>query len=271
MLILAATPIGNLGDISPRLIQALETTDHIFAEDTRHSRGLLHHLGLSRRLESFHEHSPPEALRRIEACLARGESVLYMTDAGMPGISDPGYELVRLAHRLDVAVDVLPGPSALLNALVLSGLPCHEFCFLGFFPEKRGRAEALLERLSALQMTTIFFEAPSRIAFSLAFLEERLPGAPIALCRELTKVHQQVLRGTPGEVARALAAPKGEMVLVIGPVLQAPSVKDLETRFRQLRAGGQSVSRAIRTLAQERRLSKREIQQRLRAGDLDLE
>lgn len=266
MLILAATPIGNLQDISPRLARTLERARHIYAEDTRHSQKLLNHLGLSRRLESFHEHSPKETLQRIGALLQRGDSVVYLTDAGMPGVSDPGYELVRLAHRLDMAVDVLPGPSAVMNALVLSGLPCHEFCFLGFFPEKPGRARALLERLSVLRMTTIFFEAPSRISFTLALLQNHLPGVQIALCREMTKVHQQVLRGNPGEVAAALSAAKGEMALVIGPVLQAPAKIDIQSRYLQLLAEGQSPSRSVRSLAREHRLSKREILQRIQGA-----
>ena len=259
MLILAATPIGNLEDVSQRLKDILASADSVFAEDTRHSRKLLAHLGISRRLRSFHEFSGDGDRNRIAELLKKNHDVVYISDAGMPGISDPGHDLVRLALDLGVDVDVIPGPCAVINALVLSGLPSHAFCFLGFFPTTREKRAAIVEKLVQLQMTAIFFEAPSRIEHTLAFLDEVLNATDIAVCRELTKIHQQVLRGKPRVVGEALKTLKGEFVLVIGPVEIAAEIPDLPGRYQQLLAAGHTPARAIKMLAGEARLPKREV------------
>ncbi len=259
MLILAATPIGNLEDASPRLKRVLEEADHVYAEDTRQSGKLLKHLEVSRRLSSFHEHSGPGVLKHIGNQLEGGETVAYISDAGMPGISDPGYELVRTARELDVEVDVIPGPSAVINALVLSGLPNHGFCFMGFFPPKAEQRRLLVSRLELLDMTSIFFEGPSRIEQALAFLAETIPQTPIAVCREMTKLHQEVLRGTPSQVLGRLEMARGEFVLVIGPVIKAIDERDPKIRYHELLEKGMTPTNAVKMLARELRLPKREI------------
>ncbi len=263
MLTLAATPIGNLDDCSARLAQVLRDADQVFAEDTRQSRKLLSHLGIERKLASFHEHSETATLDYIGALLQRGQHVAYISDGGMPGISDPGYELVRRALDLDVAVDVIPGPCALINALVLSGLPNHAFCFLGFFPTRPERRRELLQKLQRIEMTAIFYEAPSRIGYTLEFLAAELAETPLALCREMTKLHQQVLRGRPAEVLAALTQAKGEMALVLAPVVEMRPQKSLEQRCHELQGEGLAPSRMAKQLASEFRLAKREVYQRI--------
>ena len=264
MLILAATPIGNLGDASPRLAQVLAKADHLFAEDTRQTAKLLRHLDIHRGSSAFHEHSGEPVLAIIRGHLAAGETVAYVSDAGMPGISDPGYELVRLALELDVPIDVIPGPSAVLNALILSGISPHQFCFLGFFPTKLENRKAMLDRLAILEMTAVFFEAPSRIRFTLEFLRDNLPDTQLALCRELTKLHQQVLRGTAADILAAMEVVKGEMVLVVAPVAAGElGSRSLEEEYRDLLAQGNSPAQSVRALAKTHRISKRELYQRL--------
>lgn len=249
MLVLAATPIGNLGDISARLAQQLRTSDFLYAEDTRQTRKLLQHLEIERHVEAFHEHSGPEILSTIRHRFESGQTLTYVTDAGMPGISDPGFELVRLAHELKVTVDVLPGPCAAINALVLSGLPNHEFCFLGFFPEKQGKRMDLLDRLRLLQMTAIFYESPKRIGHCLEFLNQHVPQAEIAVCRELTKQFQETLRGTPSQVIDALQMHKGEFVLMIGPLSDQDQQGSFESEALALLAAGMAPTKAAKQLA----------------------
>jgi len=263
MLILAATPIGNVADASPRLQQVLREADTVFAEDTRHAARLLQRLGIDRSTRAFHDHSEAHVLDRIGQTLTAGKTVVYISDAGMPGINDPGYELVRLARERDVPVDVVPGPSAVINALVLSGLPSHEFCFLGFFPTTPVKRARMLDRLEAMQMTAVFFEGPSRIVSALEWLTAHAPDTEIAVCREMTKLHQEVLTGTPASVAKALEMVKGEFCLVIGPVARSGDTDDLEGRFEALLAQGERPSKAIRLLAKETGLSKRAIGERL--------
>ena len=260
MLILAATPIGNLEDASPRLRKTLAAVDHLFAEDTRQTAKLLRYLEIDRTLHSFHEHSPENVRSHIGRLLDEGASVGYVSDAGMPGISDPGFELVNLAMELDVDVDVIPGPSAVTNALVLSGLPNHEFCFLGFFPGRGKKQTDMLARLRLLDMTAVFFEAPSRITHTLDFLAKNIPETPIAVCRELTKLHQEVVRGKASEVT--LKTVKGEMVLVIAPLAAETSEISPEERYRTMLAEGLSPAKAARQLAKELGLSKREVYDR---------
>jgi 16S rRNA (cytidine1402-2'-O)-methyltransferase len=220
-------------------------------------------LEIHRDVEAFHEHSGPDLLRRIETLLNAGNTLTYVTDAGMPGISDPGFELVRLAHRLDVTVDVLPGPCAAVNALVLSGLPNHEFCFLGFFPEKHNKRHDMLDRLAALQMTAIFYESPKRIGHCLDFLAEHAGQTPIAVCRELTKQFQQTLRGTPAEVAASLEVHKGEFVLVIGPFVQDTSASTFEAQAQALLEEGVPPSKAAKQLAKQFEMPKSKAYQAL--------
>lgn len=263
MLIIAATPIGNLEDISARLTRTLAEADYLFAEDTRQTRKLLSHLQIDRKLTAFHEHSEEVTRQYIGDLLKGGNTVAYVSDGGMPAISDPGYELVSLALELDIEVDVIPGPCAVINALVLSGLPSHAFAFLGFFPTKPERRREVLDKLEAMALTTVFYEAPSRIQHTLTYLTEHIPETPVALCREMTKRHQEVLRGTPAQVLEKLEQVRGEMALVIAPVAHRATEKTLEERYQELLAEGNSPSRCAKLLAGEFRMSKRDVYKRL--------
>ncbi|MFE7844361.1 16S rRNA (cytidine(1402)-2'-O)-methyltransferase [Microbacterium sp. NPDC057407] len=219
MIILAATPIGNLGDASRRLVDALESTAVIAAEDTRTTQRLLAALGVVNRprLIALHDHNEKERAPELVE-LARNEDVLVLSDAGMPTVSDPGYGLVAAAAAAGVAVTAIPGPSAVLTALALSGLPTDRFTFEGFAPRKQGERTTWLRALAAEPRTMVFFEAPTRVAVTLAdmaaaFGDERRA----ALCRELTKLHEEIARGTLAElVAWADGGVRGEVVVVVG-------------------------------------------------------
>ncbi len=217
-LYLVATPIGNLEDITQRALRVLREVSVVAAEDTRHTRRLLERFGISVPVVSLFEHNErariPGLIRRLHA----GEDVAVVTDAGSPGISDPGYPLVRAAVAEGLRVESLPGPSAVIAALQVSGLPTDAFVFAGFLPVRSGARRRKLEELHERRETVVAFESPHRIAACLADLEEIWGERPIALARELTKLHEQVLRGTVREVRAALAPEKrkGEMVLVLG-------------------------------------------------------
>jgi 16S rRNA (cytidine1402-2'-O)-methyltransferase len=219
VIILAATPIGNLGDASGRLVAALEAATVIATEDTRTTQRLLAGLGVANRprLIALHDHNEKARAGEVVA-LARDHDVLVLTDAGMPTVSDPGFGLVAEAAAQGVTVTVLPGPSAVLTALAVSGLPTDRFAFEGFLPRKAGDRRAALTALAAEQRTLIFFEAPSRIAESLGAMAAAFGAArPAAVCRELTKLHEEVVRGPLGELAQwAAAGVRGEIVVVVG-------------------------------------------------------
>jgi 16S rRNA (cytidine1402-2'-O)-methyltransferase len=218
-LYVVSTPIGNLGDLSERAARTLAEVDLVACEDTRHTGRLLKGLGLERRLVSLHEHNEAARLPRLLERLAAGESVALVSDAGTPLLSDPGYLLVREAIARGVDVRVVPGPSAALAALTLSGLPPHPFTFLGFPPPKAGRRRRFFRRFAQLEHTLVLFESPHRIRASLADLRGELGNRPVALAREMTKLHEEVLRGELDEVIEALearSAVKGEIVLVVG-------------------------------------------------------
>jgi len=231
--ILVGTPIGNLGDLSPRAVEALATADVIAAEDTRRTRPLLTAVGVPTRgrLVSFHgPHEAELAGRLVERIVERKERLVCVTDAGMPGISDPGERLVVAALAAGVAVEVVPGPSAALSALVLSGLPTGRFVFEGFLPRKGRQRAARLEALRGEDRTVVLFEAPHRLLGTLADLAGAFGGdRPVAVARELTKVFETVWRGTLGEAVAAADAggdgpePRGEQVIVVGP---APPIPD---------------------------------------------
>ena len=214
-LILCPTPIGNLRDVTLRVLETLAEADVVACEDTRHTRVLLERHGIAaRELVSFHEHNERARAQRLVARMGAGETVALVSDAGMPLISDPGFELVRASIAAEVAVEVLPGPSAALSALVASGLPAERWCFVGFLPRRR----AELERVLSHEQTLVAFESPRRLAETLAVLAECDPQRPAAVCRELTKLHEEVRRGE----AAALAAhyrghpPRGEIGRVVG-------------------------------------------------------
>lgn len=220
---LVATPIGNLEDITQRALRVLGEVQVVAAEDTRRTRRLLEHFGLGTPVVSLFEHNErariPGLLRRLEG----GESVAVVTDAGSPGVSDPGYPLVRAAVEAGFGVESVSGPSAVIAALQVSGLPTDAFLFVGFLPPKGAARRRRLEELRERRETIVAFESPHRIDSCLADLVTVWDERPMALARELTKIHEQVLRGTPREVRAALSAEqrRGEIVLVLGGRLRA--------------------------------------------------
>ncbi len=233
-IVLVATPIGNLGDLSPRAVSVLAAADVIYCEDTRHSRKLVTHAGITgTMLRSLHEHNEDERIAEVLAEVGRGRTVAVMSDAGMPGISDPGSRLVAAAARSGVRVSVIPGPSAVVAALVVSGLATDRFCFEGFLPRSGRDRRSRLEQLSAEKRTTVLFEAPARVLGTLNDLATHCGGSRrVAVARELTKLHEQIWRGTLDE-ARSWAdetTVRGEVVLVVegSPPPATPVVEDAE-------------------------------------------
>jgi 16S rRNA (cytidine1402-2'-O)-methyltransferase len=218
-LYVVGTPIGNLEDITLRAIRVLREVDLIAAEDTRVTRTLLAAHDIRTPLTSYHEFSGPGKVRRLLERLA-GADVALVSDAGMPGLSDPGFPLIRAALEAGVPVVPIPGPSAILAALVASGLPMHAFCFLGFLPRKPGDRRRLLAGLADLPHSAVVFESPHRVAAALRDVAEVLGAErPLAVGRELTKRFEEIVRGPAGELAERWArqAPRGEFTLVIGP------------------------------------------------------
>lgn len=271
MIILAATPIGNLGDASKRLVEALGTATVIAAEDTRVTVHLMRALGIENRprLIPLHEHNEVEKAAEIIE-LARETDVLVLSDAGMPAISDPGFTLVAAAAAAGVTVTAIPGPSAVLTALALSGLPTDRFCFEGFLPRKGGDRRRTLTALAREPRTMVFFESPNRLADSLADVAAVLGGdRRVAVVRELTKMFEEVKRGTAAELAEwASSGVKGEIVLVVEGA--AALTIDLPTGIAQvvsLVAGGSRLKDAAAEVAEATGLSKRELYEgTLRAG-----
>jgi 16S rRNA (cytidine1402-2'-O)-methyltransferase len=213
-LVVCPTPIGNLDDVTLRVLRVLAEADVVACEDTRHTKGLLDRHGLRARLVSYHEHNERGRSAELLERLREGAVVALATDAGMPAISDPGYVLVRACVAARIRVEVLPGPSAVLVALVASGLPTDRFRFVGFLPRRGGELGELLGGPDTL----VAFEAPGRVAASLRAVAERDPQRPVAVCRELTKLHEEVVRGDAATVLERYAreGPRGEVVLVVG-------------------------------------------------------
>lgn len=223
MLAVCATPIGNLEDVTLRVLRELAEADLVLCEDTRHTRRLLDRHGIEAHLLSYHEHNEAARTAELVPRLLAGERLALVTDAGMPGISDPGGRLVAAALAAGVTVTVLPGPSAVETALVASGLVGDRYQFLGFLPRAEKALAAVWAELSAWPHAAVAFESPQRLPATLRSLAAALPGRPAAVCRELTKRFEEVARGTPEELAvRFAEPPKGEIVLVVGPA--PPSV-----------------------------------------------
>lgn len=219
LLSIVSTPIGHLEDLSPRARRILEGADWVACEDTRTSGLLLHRLGIKKRLVSLHEHNERQRLPQVLAWLQAGESVAVISDAGTPLLSDPGFLLVRAAAEAGIRVEAVPGPSAILAALVVSGLPPLPFTFAGFAPPKAGKRRQFFRSLATLEHTVIFFESPHRLLASLDDARTELGDRPAAVCRELTKLYEEVLRGSLGALHAELAARpslKGEFVVVVG-------------------------------------------------------
>lgn len=262
-LILVPTPLGNRGDLTFRAVEALRDADLVACEDTRRTGGLLKHLDLDRPLLRFDDHAPEANSLRLQAALAEGRTVAYCSDAGMPGINDPGFELARLAREAGAEVVALPGPSAVTLAVVASGLPSHAFSFLGYLPPRSEPRRTFLQALAGREETTVVFESPHRIAETLADLEALLPDREMALGRELTKLHESWYRGTPTQVRAALGGEdRGEMVLVLAgagakrtlaaeaPGADAEDLPEWAWRFIEAaREGGMTLREAVKPLA----------------------
>ena len=265
MIVLAATPIGNLGDASARLIEALSTTEVIAAEDTRTAIHLMRALGVENRprLIALHEHNEREKAAEIVE-LGRSQDVLVLTDAGMPAISDPGFPLVEAAAAAGVTVTSLPGPSAVLTALALSGLPTDRFSFEGFLPRKQGDRLRVLRSLADERRTMVFFESPHRLAESLADLVTAMGASRRAVvCRELTKLHEEVKRGTASELADwAAEGVRGEICIVVeGAPARLVELSDGIALVLAAVAAGDRLKEASAEVAEATGLSKRDLYQ----------
>jgi 16S rRNA (cytidine1402-2'-O)-methyltransferase len=216
-LAVCATPIGNLEDVTLRVLTELREADLVLAEDTRHTRGLLERHGIKAKLLSYHEHNEAARVAELLPRLAAGERIALVSDAGMPAISDPGARLVRAALDAEIPVTVLPGASAVETALVGSGLAGGRYAFVGFLPRKAGELDALWRETAPWGCPVVAFESPHRLSASLRSLAVFDPGREVAVCRELTKKFEQVARGTAAELAeRLVEPPKGEITLVVG-------------------------------------------------------
>jgi 16S rRNA (cytidine1402-2'-O)-methyltransferase len=217
-LAVCATPIGNLGDVTLRVLEELRDAELVLCEDTRHTRRLLERHGIDARLLSFHEHNEVERTSEVIPRVEAGERIALVSDAGMPAISDPGARLVRAVLAAGVEVTVLPGPSAVETALVASGLVADRYTFLGFLPRRAAELEALWDELRDVTWPVVAFESPKRLPVSLRSLAAAAPDRAVAVCRELTERFEEIVRGTAAEVATRFAeAPKGEITVVLGP------------------------------------------------------
>jgi 16S rRNA (cytidine1402-2'-O)-methyltransferase len=218
-LIVVATPIGNLGDLSERAAEVLRTADLVACEDTRRTSTLLRHVGSTVKMLATHEHNEAERAQEIARRIEEGETIAFVSDAGMPSVSDPGRRVVLAVRAAGLDVVVVPGASAVETALVASGLPSEVFTFVGFFPRQRGQLESLFKRVEPSGATIIGFESPNRLAATLTAFAARDPERQVAVCRELTKIHEQVVVGTAADLARRFAGMvRGEVTIVLAPV-----------------------------------------------------
>ena len=266
-LYLVATPIGNLGDFSPRGAETLAQADFIAAEDTRVSMKLLNHFGIKKPLVSYHEHNRASAGQAILARLLAGETCALVTDAGTPAISDPGEDLVRLCGENGVTVEAIPGCCAAVCALAVSGLPTRRFTFEGFLSANKKERRTALLKLKNEERTMVFHEAPHKLRTTLSDMAEILGDRPVALCRELTKLHEQTIRTTlSGAVALYREKePRGEYVLVVAGAQpeeeSAVTLEDGVERVLQLRESGMRMKEAVRTVAGQTELNKNDLYQ----------
>ena len=265
MLYLVATPIGNLGDFSPRGVETLERADFIAAEDTRVSMKLLNHFGIKKPLVSYHEHNRASAGQTILTRLLAGETCALVTDAGTPAISDPGEDLVRLCGENNIAVEAIPGCCAAICALAVSGLPTGRFTFEGFLPANKKERRTALLRLQGEERTMVFHEAPHKLRATLSDMAEILGDRPVALCRELTKLHEETLRTTLSAAVALYVErePRGEYVLVVAGArpMEEPAVTLEEgvSRVQRLREDGIKMKEAVRSVAGQTALNKNEL------------
>jgi len=266
ILFLVATPIGNLEDISLRAIRILREADLIAAEDTRHTAKLLHHYDIRRPMSSLHEHNEQEKVPVFVGRLRGGARVALVTDAGTPAVSDPGYRLVRAAIDAGIRVEAIPGPSAVMAALVSSGLPTDGFVFAGFPPSKAAARRTWFESLEGERRTLVFFEAPHRVRETLEAALDTLGDREASLGRELTKLHEEVIRGSLSAIVGRLGEPRGEFTVVVAgrpdiPLVSEPQVNDTQLleEFGHLTKKGLGRREAISELAKRHRLRSRDV------------
>lgn len=257
MLVVCATPIGNLGDVTLRVLEALRTADVIAAEDTRRTRKLLTRHGISAPLISYHARNEKSRSKQLLLRLQQGETVALVSDAGTPGIADPGHRLIRACIDAGIDIDVLPGPNAALTALVLSGLPADIFTFAGFIPRRTGARKRFFEERLEAGHTFICYESPHRIVASLQDLAAVDPECSVVVARELTKAFQEISRGKAADVADALAGvePRGEYVVVVAPSrsedVAVPDGAEIARRVRALENEGVDRKESMRRVAKE--------------------
>ena len=264
ILYVVATPIGNLEDITFRAVRVLKEVDVIACEDTRQTRKLLDHYGISKPQVSYYEHNEKSRAEELLRELQAGKSIALVSDAGTPLIADPGYRLVDIARAAGITVSPIPGPSAILAALSASGLPTDSFLFRGFLPPKTGQRRKVLDEWRDSESTVVFYEAPHRILETLDDIARVLGNRPVVLARELTKMHEEFLRGTAPELKQLLeqrASIKGEFVVLIGKGAGGPEQTDTPLKEAVAILIEQGVPRmeALKTVAKQRGLSKREV------------
>ena len=266
IIFLVATPIGNLQDMSFRAVETLKTVDLIACEDTRHTRKLLTHFGIRNKLISYHEHNENQRIEEFAELLEQGKSIAIVTDAGTPGISDPGFRIVQKAQQIGAKTISIPGAVAFVGAVIVSGLPTDSVFFGGFLPSKKGERQTRLAEIKSIPATLCFYETPHRIAKSLADCSEVLGNRKAVIVRELTKLHEEVIRGSLNELTATLSVKqiKGEIVLIIEREQSAKSKsadsdsKTLAQRLSEIEAQGTDHKNALKKAAKEYGLSKSE-------------
>lgn len=266
-LFVVATPIGNLEDVTLRALRILKSVSLIAAEDTRRTATLLRHYDIRTPTTSFHEHNERQKLASLLARLRSGDDVAIVSDAGTPGISDPGYRLVRAAIEENITVQAVPGPSAVLTALVSSGLPTDSFTFMGFAPARSSARKSWLAEVAREQRTVVFFDSPRRVRDTLKDLAEVAANRQVAVARELTKLHEELVNRPIHEVVAALPpALKGEITVVLGPVEQMgdsreePSDQEIWSEFCDMtKNGGRNRRQAIREISKKHSMSARAV------------
>lgn len=271
-LYLVATPIGNLADITHRALQVLKDVDLIACEDTRHTHKLLQHYGITTKTTSYHEHNEQQRTSYFIDLLRQGNDIAVVSDAGTPAISDPGFRLVRAAIESDVTVVPVPGPSALISALIAAGLPVDEFFFAGFLPSRSNARRTRLEALKTVPGTLIFYEAPHRLAAALKDAYEVLGEREAVVARELTKLHEEIKRGRLSELARFYVdeeEPRGEIVVLIDRNVIGEAVSETDASVfalvQQFEQDGLDHRAALKKAARELGLSRAEAYRRLTA------
>ena len=274
-LYLCGTPIGNLNDLSPRAVEILSSADLIAAEDTRHSLNILNHFGIKTPMTSYHEHNRKSKGEYLISLLEEGKNIALVTDAGMPGISDPGEDLAAMCIEKGIPVTTVPGPTAFVSALVLSGFSGRRFIFEGFLPSNKKEKNQVLESLKRELRTVIFYEAPHRLTQTLSELNKALGDRNAACVREITKIHEEVKRGTLSELLEFYGenAPRGEFVIVIEG-FSAEALKEEETKkfeamsleehMEMYTSRGMSEKEAMKLVAKDRGLTKRDIYSELK-------